>query len=421
LLSVITDDPEGLAMIIDCCPRSLQAFFRPLHRQLSRPQYRHLWAITLAFAVNFRRSKLIHLAAAVREGRHRTSLGGFLADSDWDPEAVLSDRTWWRLKRMRPKPGEVLELLIDDTRIAKRGKKMACLCKIYDYKHHTYARGHIVVVASIRFRGVVMPWRIELWKHKKDAGKAYRKWTQIAADMIRAMPVPKGLKVRVLFDGLYLCPLVTHACKDRGFTWFSTAQRNRKFKRAGGSKKEIGQLAPGWIRHLGRNVRMQRARRWVRMRIAKVDGQLSELGRVRMVVSKRVGDPFRNMVAFATNETGLDPRKVVSIYENRWSIEILFKELRNDLGLGEYQVLDEHAIVRHLHLCALAHLMLTHHAMEGAGAQARKAHTEVLLPPMSRRLEDLRLEIRRDQLRRLFRGTKNRRLRMKIEPYLMAA
>ena len=215
--------------------------------------------------------------------------------------------------------------------------------------------------------------------------------------------------------------MVTKACEERGFTWFSTAQRNRKFKRRGGDHKPIAQLAPGWIRHLGRRVRMERARRWVRMRIAKVDGELSKLGRVRMVISKRVGDPFRNLIAIVTNETGLEARKIVSIYEHRWSIEILFKELRNDLGLGEYQVLDEHAIVRHLHLCALAHLMLTHHAMEGAGAQARKAHTEVLLPPMSRRLEDLRFEIRRDQLRRLFRGTRNRRLRMKVEPYLMAA
>ena len=156
------------------------------------------------------------------------------------------------------------------------------------------------------------------------------------------------------------------------------------------------------------------------MRIAKVDGQLSELGRVRMVVSKRVGDPFRNLVAFATNETGLDPRKVVSIYENRWSIEILFKELRNDLGLCDYQVLEEDAIVRHLHLCCLSHLMLTHHALDGVGAQARKANHEVDLPPMSTRLECLRTEIRRDQMRRLLKGKRHRRLRMRIEPYFIA-
>ena len=334
---------------------------------------------------------------------------------------MLSRQTRRMLQRMKPRPGEVLELLIDDTRIAKRGKKMACLSKIYDHKNHRYAMGHIVVLAALRFRGVVLPWRLELWKHRKHAGKAYRKWTEIAAEMIRALPGTEGLKVRVLFDAMYLCPLVTKACEERGFTWFSTAQRNRKFKRPGGRHQAIAQLAPGWIRHLGRHVRMERARRWVRMRIAKVDGELSKLGRVRMVVSKRVGDPFRNLIAIVTNETGLEARKIVSIYEHRWFIEILFKELRNDLGLGEYQVLDEQAIVRHLHLCALAHLMLTHHALDGVGAQARKAHTEVLLPPMSTRLEDLRLEIRRDQLRRLFKGSKYRRRREKVKPYLMAA
>jgi SRSO17 transposase len=298
---------------------------------------------------------------------------------------------------------------------------MACLSKIYDHKNHRYAMGHIVVLAAIRFRGVVLPWRLELWKHRKHAGQAYRKWTEIAAEMIRALPAPEGVKVRVLFDALYLCPVVTKACEERGFTWFSTAQRNRKFKRPGGRRQAIAQLAPGWLRHLGRHVRMERARCWVTMRIAKVDGELSKLGRVRLVISKRVGDPFRNLIAIVTNETGREARTIVSIYEHRWFIEILFKELRNDLGLGEYQVLDEQAIVRHLHLCALAHLMLTHHALDGVGAQARKANTEVLLPPMSTRLEDLRLEIRRDQLRRLFRGSKYRRLREKVKPYLMAA
>jgi SRSO17 transposase len=408
-------------MIIDCCPRSLQIFFRPLREFLSKPQHEHLWAMTLAIAVTLRPRKLVHLAATVREGRHRTSRGGFLKDADWDAPELLSRQVRRMLKRMKPRPGELVELLIDDTRIAKRGKRMACLSKIYDYKHQRYAVGHIVVVAAIRFRGVVLPWRIDLWRPRKDAGHTYRKWTEIAAEMIRSMPAPKGLKVRVLFDALYLCPMVTKACEERGFTWFSTAQRNRKFTRDRGCRKNIGQLAVGWLRHLGRNVRLPRARGWAWMRIAKVDGQLSKIGRVRMVISKRVRDPFRNLIAIVTNETGLDARKIISIYENRWSVEILFKELRNDLGLGEYQVLDEQAIVRHLHLCALAHLMLTHHAMEGVGAQARKANCEVLLPPMSSRLEDLRTEIRRDQLRRLFRGTKYRRLRMKVEPYLMAA
>ena len=121
-------------MIIDCCPRSLQVFFRPLRERLSKPQAEHLWAMTLAIAVSFRPPKLVHLAATVREGRHRTARGGFLKDANWDAPQLLSRQARRMLKRMKPRRGEVLELLIDDTRIAKRGKKMACLSKIYDHK-----------------------------------------------------------------------------------------------------------------------------------------------------------------------------------------------------------------------------------------------------------------------------------------------
>lgn len=58
--------------------------------------------------------------------------------------------------------------------------------------------------------------------------------------------------------------------------------------------------------------------------------------------------------------TGLRPREIIAIYELRWSIEVLFKELHQDLGLGDYQMLAKDGIVHHLHICCLAHLLLTH-------------------------------------------------------------
>jgi len=70
---------------------------------------------------------------------------------------------------------------------------------------------------------------------------------------------------------------------------------------------------------------------------------------------------------------------------------------------------------------ALAHLLLTRHAMERMAAQAKKAHHEVALPPMSIRRESLRTALRRDQIRRLLGGRKHRALRAKLEPYLLAA
>jgi len=54
-------------------------------------------------------------------------------------------------------------------------------------------------------------------------------------------------------------------------------------------------------------------------------------------------------------------------------------------------------------------------------AQAKKAHHEVALPPMSIRRESLRTALRRDQIRRLLGSRKHRALRAKLEPYLLAA
>ncbi len=123
----------------------------------------------------------------------------------------------------------------------------------------------------------------------------------------------------------------------------------------------------------------------------------------------------------ATNETKPAARAIVAIYEKRWAFEVLFKELRGDLGLGDYQVLSKDAIQRHLHLCGLGHLMLTHHSRGAVGAQAGKANTEVPLPTMNERLATLRDRLRHDQLRRLLRGKPHQRLRQTVERFLRAA
>jgi hypothetical protein len=87
-----------------------------------------------------------------------------------------------------------------------------------------------------------------------------------------------------------------------------------------------------------------------------------------MVVSKRPRGPWKKCIAVVTNETGLRPRQVVAIYERRWLIEVLFKELRQDLGLADYQMIAEDGIVHHPHVCCLAHLLLTHQSSPSRGS-----------------------------------------------------
>jgi SRSO17 transposase len=419
----ITRATEGRAVIISRLPSFLQCFFRPLSKKLSDDQFRHLWSFVLALVVNLRAAKLLHLTnVAPAAAGHRTRHGAFCARGNWDAPALLQQGAIDLLGGMKPRAGEVLYLILDDNRIPKRGRKMDHVGKIWDHKQQKFVRGHIALTCAIVFRGVVFPWRIDLWKPKGHSGPRYRKLTDMAAQMIRDFAAPAGLQVRVLFDAFYLCPAVSKACVSRGFFFFSVAQRGRNFTTSNGKKRKIARLMPGLIRHQGKNVRMKRSRgKHATLRIAGVDGQLSRIGKVRMVVSKRPRGPWKKTVAIVTNETGLRPRQIVSIYEVRWLIEVLFKELHQDLGLGDYQMLHRDGILRHLHLCCLAHLLLTHRCLSALGAQATRANQQVNLPPMNQRLGALRAQIATDQVKRLVPGAKHEKLRKTLCDHLLAA
>jgi hypothetical protein len=421
---------EGRAVIITRLPSFLQCFFAPLRDELSDAQFRHLWSFVLALVVNLRAAKLLHLSnLSPAAAGHRTRQGAFLAQSDWDAPALVERAASGLLAGMKPRAGETLYLILDDNRIPKRGQQMGLVSKIWDHKQQRFVRGHIVLVAALVFRGVVLPWRIELWKPKGHPGPPrYRKLTAMAAGMINDLVAPDGVKVRVLFDAFYLCPTVTRACTSKGFTFFSVAQRGRNFTTTHGKRgkrhvtRKIARLMPGLLRYQGRTVHMKRSRgRRATLRIAAIDGHLSRIGQVRMVVSKRPRGPWKKCIAIVTNETGLRPRAIVAIYETRWLIEVLFKELHQDLGLGDYQVLHQEAILRHLHLCCLAHLLLTHQSIHGRGAQATNTNEHVLMPTMNQRLLCLRNRIARDHICRLVGGPGHAKLRKKLCDHLLAA
>ncbi len=411
-------------MNIEQLPAFLKPFFRSMRRRLNRRQYAHLWALLVALVLNVRTSKLVHLARMLPRSTHRTCHGAFLASGDWDGPLLLHEAVQRLLGGFKPRPGEVIDLILDDHRIAKRGRKMDRLSKIWDHKRQRFVHGHIVLFAAICFRGVVMPVRLKLWKPKGQPGPRYRKLTDLAAEMIHQFDFPRGLKVRVLFDAFYLCPQVVRACEKRSFTWFSVASKNRCFRREGerGRGRKIADLAPGLIRHHGRFVRMKRARGTARLKIAQVDGHLSRIGRVRMVVSKRPSQTWKSTIAIVTNSLGTDARAIVAIYERRWNIEVMFKDLEQSLGLGEYQMLHERAIVNHLHLVCLAHLLLTHHAMNCIGEKAITSNKEVRLPSIEQRITILRKAHRDEQIRKLFRkGDLHTRYRKRLDTILHAA
>lgn len=402
-------------MHIDRFPRFLQPTFQTQARFFRGNGFNHFRMLVLAMLITVRKPKLQHLAAAVPRHGHRTSHARFLL-SDWDATGLLESQAWRIIRAMKPQPGEPLYLIIDDTKIKKRGQKMEAVSKVWDPKSHSVVDGHVVIMAAILFRGVSIPWMIDLWIPKSQAGHAYRKLNEIAASMIARFPQRFGLKVRVLFDAYYLAARVVRTCESRGFAWFSVATRNRNLIR-GKKKQQLKMVAPGVLRYSGRRVRIKRARGWRWLRIASTDGVLGRIGEVRLVFSKR-SRSSKELLSVATNERARKAREIIAIYEKRWSIEVLFKELRTTLGLCDYQVLRRTAITRHLHLCCAAHQTLTHQTLRSEGAKAKEPNKEVVLPTLREQLERLRQRVNHDRIDKLVSRIRNQNAKRTLRRYL---
>ena len=81
----------------------------------------------------------------------------------------------------------------------------------------------------------------------------------------------------------------------------------------------------------------------------------------------------------------------VGDYLRRWSIELLMKDEKQNLGLGVYRVLRYRAVFRHLRLVDCADVCLTHVGLQAQRAQGRnKKNTVLRLQPIQQLKADLR-------------------------------
>lgn len=304
---------------------------------------------------------------------HRTRFNNFLAVGRFDPAEALRQQAAALVAKLRLKPRETVCLVIDDSKKSKRGKSMDAVGWIHDPLTGASIRGHQYVTAILVVRGHCIPWAIHLYVKDKLCPKLkmpFRKLTQIAADMIRSVRLPGAPKVCVLFDSFHLCPTVTHACQERGFTFASTMKSNRNMSHNGRHLK-AGTYAKTRFKH-GKRLSCTVRKPHGSVTYTVVDAgwlTVGALGQVHVVFSRE--NKEKRVIGLITNDPRLSPIQMVQTYAKRWRIEVFFKDAKQLLGLGQYQNLAYQAAVTHLHLVCFAQTLLTHLAISGDGAQGK--------------------------------------------------
>jgi len=364
-------------------PRKVKSFFTAHQAAYSRPVFGHFWRLVLALCITHG-ATIDRLVRVMRSPCHRTKHGEFLWKSQWDQGWAVQAIALDTLKRLRPGKGDsTLYFIIDETQTIKRAKKMQAVGKLYHHATGRYGTGHTMLKVCLWYRGVTIPWRTWLYVKKEDCPRLkldFATLTDLAAAAIDGADLPAHFRVTVLFDSYYLCPKVVGACRRRGWRFIGMAKSNRRFK-VQGQWRKLSDYAKNVIGRSGAWCCVQGLRKSGQYRLAERVGFLKKLGEVKVVFSKRKGEC--KIVALVTDDLRATARSVVADYLKRWSIELLIKDEKQQLGLGDYRVLRYQAVVRHLHLVDCAYGCLTHLALKELGAQGKKNKQVLHLPPIS--------------------------------------
>jgi len=401
-------------------PRKLQSFFKPVSDHFTQRAWEHFWALVMAITISHG-ATIDRLAKALRNSTHRTNHGEFYWRSIWDQSMVMQQIALDMLCSLFNKKDRDLFFVIDDTQTLKRAKKMAGVGKLHHHATGKYGNGHTIVKVCLYYRGVTIPWGSWLYVKKEHVDQLkvpFQKLTELAAEAIRNAALPGKFRVTVLFDAFYLCPKVANACKERKWHYIGVGKSNRWFT-VGSVKRKLGKYGRNVLRNGGKWYNVSGLRKTKKYRLAERIGQLNGLGTVKIVFSCRKAESKH--IAIVTDDLHASMRSIVADYLKRWSIEMLIKDEKQHLGLGDYRVLRYQAVVRHLHLVDTAYACLTHVGIKAHRAQGQNKTKKVLrLEPISKLKDRMRRIVWQENVQDVIKYSHEKPVIRRLEKLLAA-
>lgn len=360
-------------------PSQLNSFFSSLTTDFHWKHHTYFSQLVLLIACSWGRRNVANLVRQLdtRNLPHRTRFNNFLNSNRWDASTLLRFKAMELLASLNPQPGETVEFILDDSKKQKRGKHMDAVGWVHDASSGKSVKGHQYLTTILLFRGHRIPFGVSLYVKEEDALKLnlpFRKTTELAADLIRSFDPPNGVKVRVLFDSYYLCPVVVNACREKNFCFVSVLKANRNLYK-NGRKLKAGRYGPSLHKRQKskkHEIKVEGSRAWY----WHVDANwldVSGLGKLHVVFSRKNSESL--VLGLVTDDPRLTPKQMISAYAKRWQIEVFFKDAKQLLGLGQYQNRPYQAAVNHLHLVCFAYALLTHLAIEGSDEKGKRKKT----------------------------------------------
>ncbi len=299
-------------------------------------------------------SSMVHSLSRSFLSRSLSSFTRFLGKNSWSVDEVLATALHKFFHALKIKTRSVVFLLLDDTIIQKTGKKIPGCAWHKDHAQNlANVFGHQWVLAALFYQQSILPLAARLY-HPKGAKGCGRFQTKIslAKKILQSLRLPVASKLYVLADSWYWCKELALLCRSYGYHMISQLKSN-SIVWIKGKRTPVAELAslPSAFQEVsvflyGKNKTLK---------IAKFIAVVKGFGLVAVVIVKEKRKKIRYLVS--TNFL-LPALEVVKFYARRWKIEQMIKDLKQRLGLGDYQVRNLQAIQRHVTLVLLSYFTL---------------------------------------------------------------
>jgi SRSO17 transposase len=299
-------------------------------------------------------SSMVQALARSFLSRSLSSFTRFLGKNAWAMDEVLATALQKFFQTLKIKARSVVFLLLDDTLLKKTGKKMPG-CGWYKDHAQNLANvfGHQWVLAALLYKQALLPLASRLYHPKgtQGCGRFHTKIT-LAQKILQSLRFPISCRLYVLADSWYWGKELARLCRDYGYHMISQLKSNSVVW-VKGKRTPVAELASQTSAF--REVSVFLYGKNKTLKIAKFIAVIKGFGPVAVVIVKEKRKKIRYLVS--TNYL-LPALEIVKFYAHRWKIEQMIKDLKQRLGLGDYQVRNLPAIQRHVTLVLLSYFTL---------------------------------------------------------------
>lgn len=375
---------------IVCQDERLRQYLQSFQALFSRPQYEHFVTVLMGQLLGEAGHTLSHLHRTVSGKKSIASLSRFFSDSPWSHQSIIEHNFSRFCREMQPKIDKMCQEMLEESKKQKRrgkrpipfvtgyligddstmykpkSRKMQGIGKHHSTTHATQVIGYSLVQCLYTVLDRSCPLEPLLYRQKKTAekeGVLFRSKVNLMIQQIQNFTPPAGTETHVLLDSWYNGKSLWKAAIGRGFQITTGIRSNRwlrvsckttpstpnswKWQRLDDYAASLRESAYQECPH----PRNPKKKVWVHI----VDTRVRKLYRCKIIIiRKNLKDPISAARFWVTSDLKADAQTCLDGISIRWDIEVFFEDMKELLGIDQYQIMTSTALLRYWTLCWIA-------------------------------------------------------------------